>query len=278
MTSGTTSKSAPSREHWASIRTRKRGDGGESHAVLYWVDGSQRTITYRDRLQADAFCAAIRAHGVNEAFRMNGYSVPDPVGHERTALTVAGWISQHIDSLSGIEQKTRAEYRRYLANDIEPTLGHVPLASLSREDISNWVNRLQATGISGKTIQNKAGFLSGTLNAAVPDRIPANPAAGIRLPRTPKRQMTTLTPSEFQLFKSAFAKRWHPLLDFLVTSGCLFSEAAALTPAAVDRGAGTVRIWQAWKKRRVDTNPAHLRPSAATGLSASPDGYWTTST
>jgi len=61
--------------------------------------------------------------------------------------------------------------------------------------------------------------LSGTLNAAAaakPSLITANPARWHPAARTPKRQMTTLTPSEFQLLKSAFTKRWHPLLDFLV--------------------------------------------------------------
>jgi hypothetical protein len=46
-------------------------------------------------------------------------------------------------------------------------LGHIPLQSLSRTDISTWVNKLRADGASGKTIGNKFGFLSGCLNLAV---------------------------------------------------------------------------------------------------------------
>ena len=45
--------------------------------------------------------------------------------------------------ISGVEKKTVAEYQRYLSRDIEPVLGHFPLSTLSRTDISRWVNALQ---------------------------------------------------------------------------------------------------------------------------------------
>lgn len=69
-------------------------------------------------------------------------------------------------------------------------LGHIPLATLARSDISRWVNAMRDAGASGKTVQNKMGFLSGCLNAAVREGlIAANPAAGVRLPRTVQREM-----------------------------------------------------------------------------------------
>lgn len=104
-----------------------------------------------------------------------------------------------------MERKTLAEYRRYLSGDIAPTLGDIPLAALRRSDISGWVNTMREAGASGKTIQNKMGFLSGCLNAAVPEGdLPANPAAGIRLPRTVRRKMCFLTRDEYQLLRACF--------------------------------------------------------------------------
>ena len=55
-------------------------------------------------------------------------------------------------------------------------------------------------------------------------------------------------PDEYQLLKASFTNRWHPFLDFLVASGCRFSEAAALIPADIDVVNGTVRITKAWKR------------------------------
>lgn len=60
--------------------------------------------------------------------------------------------------------------------------------------------------------------------------------------------MTFLTHDEYRSLKTFFTKRWHPFLDFLVASGCRFSEATALTPADVDVVNGTVQISKAWKK------------------------------
>jgi integrase len=62
------------------------------------------------------------------------------------------------------------------------------------------------------------------------------------------RETTFLTRDEFQLLKASFTERWHPFLDFLVASGCRFSEATALTPADIDAVNHTVRIAKGWKR------------------------------
>lgn len=236
-----------SESRWASVRKRDRKDGTVAHTVLYWIDGKQTGITFDDPRQADALVALIKAHGARRALEMHGID-PTPRTRAAAPLTVGVWVDRHITALSGVERKTITEYRRYLTNDIEPALGDIPLTALRRSDISTWVNTLRDGGASGKTIQNKMGFLSGCLNAAVREgHLAANPAAGIRLPRTVRREMCFLTRDEYQLLRSHFTSRWHPLLDFLVASGCRFSEATALTPADVDRATNTFRITKAWK-------------------------------
>jgi len=233
--------------HWASVRRRPRANGTTAYLTLYWIDGKQTGITFDDPQQADALAALIKAHGARRALDMHKID-PRPRARAEAPLTVGVWIDRHITALSGAERKTITEYRRYLTRDILPTLGDVPLTALRRSDISTWVNTLRDAGASGKTIQNKMGFLSGCLNAAVREgHLAANPAAGIRLPRTVRREMCFLTRAEYQILRSKFTTRWHPLLDFLVASGCRFSEATALTPADVDRGTNTFRINKAWK-------------------------------
>ncbi|WP_406816622.1 tyrosine-type recombinase/integrase [Mycobacterium sp. M23085] len=242
------SKSLSNDSRWASVRKRPRSNGSTAYAVLYRIDGRQSAITFDDARQADALVALIKAHGAERALSMHNIDAA-PRRQHGAVLTVGGWIDQHIEALSGVERKTVAEYKRYLVRDIEPTLGSIPLSALSRMDLSRWVNKLREDGASGKTCSNKLGFLSGCLNAAVREgHIPANPATGVRLPRTVRREMCFLTPTEFDLLKAAFTERWHPLLDLLVTSGCRFSEATALTPADVDRDNTSIRIRQAWKR------------------------------
>lgn len=227
----------------ASIRIRQRKDGSSYTSVLYVHCGKQTSSSFNDYAEALRFQDVCNRLGPAEALRIWEAVTPSD-GH-----TVKSFIDSHLGALSGVEKKTLAEYRRYLNRDIEPVLGHIPLQTLARTDLSRWVNKLHADGISGKTIQNKLGFLSGCLNAAVREGLmPANPATGIRLPRTVPREMVFLSSDEFQLLKASFTERWHPFLDFLVASGCRFSEATALAPADVDRVNGTVRITRAWKR------------------------------
>jgi integrase len=211
--------------------------------VLYVHQGKQSSTSFNDHVEALRFQDVCNRLGPAEGLRIWQAATPSD-GH-----TVKSFIAEHIAAMSGVEKKTVAEYERYLNRDIAPVLGHLPLSTLSRTDISKWVNKLQADGASGKTISNKVGFLSGCLNLAVrAGEMPANPAAGMRLPRTVAREMTFLIPGEFQLLRASFTERWHPLLDFLVGSGCRFSEATALTPADINVVNGTVRITKAWKK------------------------------
>lgn len=210
---------------------------------MYRLDGKQTSSSFNDHTEAQRFQDVCDRLGPAEALKIWKSVAP------KDGVTVGEFLNTHIDTLSGIEKKTLAEYRRYVTRDIEPELGPVPLATLSRTDISQWVNKLRDDGASGKTCSNKVGFLSGCLNAAVREGlIPANPATGIRLPRTIRREMCFLTRAEFDLLKAGFTERWHPLLDFLVASGARFSEATALTPADVDRVNSTVRISKAWKR------------------------------
>ena len=75
---------------------------------------------------------------------------------------MASWCSHRIDHLTGINQATRAKYRRYVANDIAPSqIGPLPLSALTNHDVAAWLNNLPG---SAKTAANKHGFLAGALN------------------------------------------------------------------------------------------------------------------
>jgi integrase len=147
-----------------------------------------------------------------------------------------------------VQRDTIERYRSYAKLDIGPALGDYPLADLSRDDITAWINDQVASEASAKTIKNKHGFLSGALKAAVhADKIDANPCERIRLPRWDRQEMVFLTHEQFQTLKAATTEYWQPMVEFLAASGCRFGEASALRPGDVDRKHHTVRIVRAWK-------------------------------
>lgn len=239
----------------ASVRKRDRKDGGTTFSVCYRIDGRQSSLPCADKRSADAFVMLVEKVGIKRALEIEGVSAEPSRRKPTDILTVTAWLNSHIDHLTGVEQYTLDKYRAYVRNDIGPVLGEIPLTELTENDIALWVQGMQSSTTkrgkppSAKTISNKHGFLSGALAAAVPKHIPANPAAGRRLPRGDgdDDDIRMLTRDEFNALRAAMTPHWHPMLQFMVSSGARWGEITALKPADVDRKAGTVKIRRAWK-------------------------------
>lgn len=229
--------------------------------MVFRLDGRQTSLPFDDEQSAEALRATIKAYGSKRALEMHG--VDSAVRRREAApMTVAEWVRHHIDHLTGVEQYTIDKYNSYLARDIAPVLGSIPLAELQEEDIANWVKQMEATPTrrkkppAPKSIKNKHGFLSGALRTAVTKKlIPSNPAAGRRLPRRTGNEdgdedaedIRSLSRDEFARLLAATTEPWRPLMEFLAASGARWSEVVALKPADVNRKDGTVKIRRAWK-------------------------------
>jgi integrase len=190
---------------------------------------------------AERFKTLLEDHGPDEALRIIEL---DEIG--RHVPTVTAWLSTHIDNLTGVQPATLARYRTYVARDVDPVFGSMPITAVTETTIARWVKQL---GGSGKTISNKHGFLSGAFNAPVRAGVMgSNPCQGRRLPHTRVEETVFLTPPEFVLLRDHIDReRWKSLATWLVTTGMRFSEATALTAADIDAHAKTCRITKAWK-------------------------------
>jgi integrase len=227
----------------ATIRQRFRADGSPYWQVRYRLDGQETSTSLDDEKDAEQFRGLVDAVGGARARQVHGLE------SRSRSMTVAKWVAHYIENLSGVEKRTPEDYRGILKNDITPTLGLIPLDALSRDDIARWVEKLRSDGAAGKTIGNKHSLLSAALNAAVvKGHIPANPATGVRLPRTERPEMRFLTSEEFSILSAEITESWRPMIRFLVASGARLSEATALRPGDVNRAAATVRISRAWKR------------------------------
>lgn len=246
----------------ASIRTRPRSDGTTGYAVLYAIKGVQTSTTFDTAESAQQFRDAVNTLGAERAMRAYEIAPTQQTAKKVGGPTVAEWVDSYINSRSGVAKSTLYDYRAYLRNDITPAMGTIPLELLARTDVAGWVSAMAGTGSSGKTIANKHGLLSAALNVAVADElIASNPAAGTRLPRTERAEMVFLTAAEFRQLRAGFTDHWHPLLDFMVTSGARFGEVAALRPSDVDRENNTVRIRRGFKRTYEKGNTYELGPT-----------------
>jgi integrase len=90
---------------------------------------------------------------------------------------------------------------------------------------------MQGRGLSPKTINNKHGLLSAAMLTQVrAGTIPRNPCAGVRLPK--KRRVgddgDDITMADYKAIRDRMDPHFQPFVDFLVGTGCRFSEATAL--------------------------------------------------
>lgn len=231
----------------ASIRVRTRRGGSQAWSVLYVINGRQTSVTFDTEADAAKFKLLVDNVGAQRA--MDAWGIADtPKAAPLHGPTVGEWCQAHVDQLTGVGQKHLDDSNRYVRNDIIPFFGELPLAAITEVDIAEWVKHLQARGNKPKTIKNKHGFLSSALGRAVPKHLPANPAAGRRLPQAvgDDDEMRALTREEFSALLAATTEYWRPLLEFLVASGARWGEAVALKPTDIDRTTGTVRIRRAW--------------------------------
>jgi integrase len=214
---------------------------------MFTIDGRQTSVTFDDLQAAEGFRDLVDSVGGSRA--MAAWGIADLPKVNNLGPTLPDYLTGHIDQLTGVEQKTLDDYRRYVRRDITPFFGQLPLTALTPEDIGRWVQQLETTGNSPKTIHNKHGFLSGALAKAVPTLIPSNPAAGRRLPRGSgdDDEMRMLSRQEFTALLEATTEYWRPLLEFMVASGARWGEVVALKPSDVDRASGSVKIRRAWK-------------------------------
>ena len=135
----------------ASIHAQKNR-AGKTYRVLWRQDGRQRSLTFENFPAAERFKTLLEDHGSEEALRILEL---DEIGCH--VPTVSEWLNTHIDNLTGVQPATLARYRTFVARDIDPVFGSMPLSAVTETTIARWVKQL---GGSGKTISNKHGFLS----------------------------------------------------------------------------------------------------------------------
>lgn len=225
---------------------------GRTWRVKWREDGRQASLSFETEDGAQRFKANIDQYGPGEALR-----ILELEETERRVPTVEEFLESYIDSLTGVQTATLNRYRSYASRDINPRFGSLPITAVTEDTIGRWVQEIASEKItvrkvqktpSAKTIQNKHGFLSGALQAAVKKGlIAANPCEDRRLPEGQSQEMVWLTPGEFQLIHDCLPKQWQPLAFWLVSTGMRFSEATALTPADIDVTKMTCRINKAWK-------------------------------
>lgn len=232
----------------ATIRERVNG-GRTTFTVQFRHEGKQRGPTYGTRAKAEQLLAMIEASGtqraVDEIERQN-------VERKKAALspTVTQMLERHVKTITGVTDGTRSTYEMITRQIAATPLGKLPIDRVTRDDVAAWIREQEESEASSKTIKNRQGLLSAAFKRAMlDDQITKNPAVAVRIARTERREMTFLTPDEFQILLNRIPTYYQPFITFLYGTGLRFGEAIALRIQDVhlDDSPPTLTVSRAWK-------------------------------
>lgn len=171
-----------------------------------------------------------------------------------TTDTVNEYLDHWLDVAARprLRESTFRDYRWMLERYVRPAIGNKRLAQLTPLDIQALYSKLQADGLSARTIRYIHSTLSSSLKQAVKWRIlPQNPADFVDLPRQQRREMQALTPEQAREFLTEAAKDRNGLLfAFAMATGMRPGEYLALTWEDIDFDAGTAIVRRSLTNRK----------------------------
>lgn len=159
-------------------------------------------------------------------------------------ITVNEWVNLWFPGLD-LELSTLENYRWLIEVCVLPAFGQRTLDSLTTEQIDAWeADLVRVHGYSRRTARDARSVLGTCLGAAVPTRIPVNPAARKRatgkrserrIARVMEQRRVWATPLEALLVAERVAaisghQGFFSLIIFLAYTGARWSEAVGLTP------------------------------------------------
>lgn len=231
-----------------SIERRERNGKLSWRAHYRTPEGRQRNKTFPRKIDAERFLTTVESSKLAGAF-------VDPARARMTVGEVAArWQAAKVN----LKPSTRAGYDAMLGDHVLPRWESVPLAALDHEAVQEWVSGLVAAGHSGAHVRNIVGVLSGVLELAVRgNRLPANPARGVSLPRAASKPRRYLSASQVEVMAAAACQldvgrpkratdaafgQYRLVVLVLAYCGLRWSELAALRVGAVDLRRGRLLV------------------------------------
>lgn len=214
-------------------RLKKRADG--RYQAIATLNGKRHTFYGKTpseaRDKAEAARRRVRNGGpVRDATR----SLEDWLGE---------WTSTYL-ALSDRAESIKIMHAGYCRTWLVPTLGQIPLANLSGNDVNRLLLRMREAGKAESTRRNAYTTLRKSLDDAVTEGLlAANPAHRIRQPGVNREEARFLVPGEVaRLLKAADGHRYRVVLVFILGTGVRRGEALALRWPDIDLERGQAKL------------------------------------
>ncbi|MGV0005063.1 MAG: tyrosine recombinase XerC [Candidatus Porifericomitaceae bacterium WSBS_2022_MAG_OTU9] len=167
-------------------------------------------------------------------------------------------LDSFLSRNSHLAENTRSSYKHDLLmlREYCDRIGRGSWGDVQRDDVQAMVARRHRAGYSGRSTQRLLSAVRGFFrDLERQDILPANPAVGIRSPKTKKRLPKTLDVDQASAFVTVEgdqpqAIRDRAMLEFMYSTGVRLSELVGLNIADVDYDGGMATVTGKGNKQR----------------------------
>jgi integrase len=263
------------------VREVKRRDGEDPDGRPRYVGTGRWQASYRDatgrrhtKVWPTRTAAKKWAQDGEAAVRQGVHRDP-----RAGRVTLRDWHARWAEARV-VEDATRRRDRTY-SRDVLAAVGPWPLDTITRMEVQGWVRRMEKDGRGPSAIGVAVQLLTSLLEDAVREgKLPANPARGVRLPRTPEQPDRLITPAEeVVLLEGLPTAQDRRMVEVLFDTGLRYGELAGLHAHRVDMlrrelhvvevltQAGKIKAYPKSRKsrRRAAVSDGPRRPADARG-------------
>lgn len=246
----------------ASLEDRSKHDSSRSATfrVIWKENGRRKTETFSTRQQAIAFKTLVEANGNRTP---EGWQLGKGYTERPSFRQVTEDFLQHRAEIKKIQPDTLRDYRSLIARAWLPLWGHLPIESITTEDLENW-QKAHANGRSHKTLMEARGLLFSIFKFAVQrELLPGNPMSRVETPVQERLERTSVTGVHYFTVPQLAAIRSHlcpvatDLVDVAYFTGMRWGEYTALRVSDLHLADEWphITVLRAWKRGRKTTGP-----------------------
>ena len=147
------------------------------------------------------------------------------------------WAEEWLTTKPGQRAQTIARDRVAIETHFKPTIGQMPLSTITPTHIRALVETMQARGLAPKSVRTYVGTLQAIFRAAVDsDLLARSPVRTRTLGLKPivKHERPTLTPTQLRALADAVPPRFNALILLVGTVGLRWGEAIGLRVQDID--------------------------------------------
>lgn len=163
------------------VRTDRFGKGDRWRARYFDPDGQERARTFARKADAERFLAGV------ESDKSRGLYVDPAAGRLTVKEYATAWRAFQVH-----RPTTAAAFESHLRIHVLPSLGHRPMAAITRSEVQGWV-KSRSEVLAPSTTTLVYSLLRMIFRAAVADRVLAvSPCERITLPKAPPKDIAPL--------------------------------------------------------------------------------------